>query len=360
MVIHEVIQERRKTLGLTQEQVAEYLGVTTPAVNKWEKGNTCPDIALLPPLARLLKIDLNTLFGFYEDITKQEIILFCKQINEVVLSKGIDAGFALAQEKIWEYPNSDALLHNFAFQLQGLLMTAGLEEEQKEVCLKKIDAWYERLTQSDETVIRNSVHFMLASRAINAGRYDKAQEYLDQMPNRNDTPDKRMLQATIYLEQNQAEEAAKLLEQMLLTAVNDVQMVLCRLMDANIALGDQDTAAYVAERMTKLAENFDLNQYSTAVAPFMLAVRNKDVKQTLMLLRKMFASMASVWKVQESPLYRRIAINATINGADSPLERMLKPMIQELKESKEYEYLWAEKEFQELITEFEEKILTEC
>ena len=76
MVIHEVIQERRKTLGLTQEQVAEYLGVTTPAVNKWEKGNTCPDIALLPPLARLLKIDLNTLFGFYEDITKQEIILF--------------------------------------------------------------------------------------------------------------------------------------------------------------------------------------------------------------------------------------------------------------------------------------------
>lgn len=40
MPISKVIQERRKALGLTQEQIAEYLGVTTPAVNKWEKGGS--------------------------------------------------------------------------------------------------------------------------------------------------------------------------------------------------------------------------------------------------------------------------------------------------------------------------------
>ena len=63
MTIHQTIRTRRRLLGLTQEEVAEYLGVTAPAVNKWEKGSTCPDIALLPPLARLLQTDLNTLFG---------------------------------------------------------------------------------------------------------------------------------------------------------------------------------------------------------------------------------------------------------------------------------------------------------
>ena len=62
MPMNIVIQEQRKLLGLTQEQVADYLGVSTPAVSKWEKGITSPDIGLLPPLARLLKIDLNTLF----------------------------------------------------------------------------------------------------------------------------------------------------------------------------------------------------------------------------------------------------------------------------------------------------------
>ena len=37
-VLGEQIKNYRKTEGLTQEQVANYLGVSTPAVNKWEKG----------------------------------------------------------------------------------------------------------------------------------------------------------------------------------------------------------------------------------------------------------------------------------------------------------------------------------
>ncbi len=61
MKINEIIKERRIDQGLTQEQVAESLGVSTPAVNKWEKGISYPDITILPALARLLRVDLNTL-----------------------------------------------------------------------------------------------------------------------------------------------------------------------------------------------------------------------------------------------------------------------------------------------------------
>ena len=38
MKLNEQIREHRKKVGLTQEQVANYLGVSTPAVNKWESG----------------------------------------------------------------------------------------------------------------------------------------------------------------------------------------------------------------------------------------------------------------------------------------------------------------------------------
>ena len=38
MPISDVIREKRKAIGLTQEQMAERLGVTAPAVNKWERG----------------------------------------------------------------------------------------------------------------------------------------------------------------------------------------------------------------------------------------------------------------------------------------------------------------------------------
>ena len=57
MQIHEIIRTRRTALGLTQEQLAGKLGVSAPAVNKWERGNSYPDITLLPVLARTLRVD---------------------------------------------------------------------------------------------------------------------------------------------------------------------------------------------------------------------------------------------------------------------------------------------------------------
>lgn len=53
----EIIRSRRKEQNLTQDQLAEYLGVSAAAVSKWENDSTYPDITLLAPLARLLKTD---------------------------------------------------------------------------------------------------------------------------------------------------------------------------------------------------------------------------------------------------------------------------------------------------------------
>ena len=78
MKINEIIRQKRLEKGLTQEQVANYLGVCTPAVNKWEKGTTYPDIVLLPVLARLLDTDLNTLLSFKNDLSEKEVALFYK------------------------------------------------------------------------------------------------------------------------------------------------------------------------------------------------------------------------------------------------------------------------------------------
>ncbi|MEE1525445.1 MAG: helix-turn-helix transcriptional regulator, partial [Lacticaseibacillus paracasei] len=60
MHIDQVIRERRLALGLTQEELANKIGVSAPAVSKWEKGVSYPDITLLPALARILGTDVNT------------------------------------------------------------------------------------------------------------------------------------------------------------------------------------------------------------------------------------------------------------------------------------------------------------
>lgn len=56
MDIGVVIKKYRKEAGMTQEEMANRLGVTTPAVNKWENSNSKPDIELLAQIARLLDI----------------------------------------------------------------------------------------------------------------------------------------------------------------------------------------------------------------------------------------------------------------------------------------------------------------
>ena len=61
--IHEQIAFLRKQKGLTQEELAKALGVTNQAVSKWESGQCCPDIQLLPELARLFEVSVDRLLG---------------------------------------------------------------------------------------------------------------------------------------------------------------------------------------------------------------------------------------------------------------------------------------------------------
>lgn len=57
------ISHHRKRLGLTQDQLAEQLGVTAQAVSKWENDLSCPDIATLPRLAAIFGITTDALLG---------------------------------------------------------------------------------------------------------------------------------------------------------------------------------------------------------------------------------------------------------------------------------------------------------
>ena len=48
------ISEKRREKGITQEQLAEFVGVTKASVSKWETGQSLPDLTLLPCPRRIL------------------------------------------------------------------------------------------------------------------------------------------------------------------------------------------------------------------------------------------------------------------------------------------------------------------
>lgn len=68
------IVHNRKRLGLTQDALAERLGVTPQAVSKWENDQSCPDIAMLPRLAEIFGITTDSLLGLEAPAKEAEVV----------------------------------------------------------------------------------------------------------------------------------------------------------------------------------------------------------------------------------------------------------------------------------------------
>ena len=85
---------------MTQEEMAGRLGVTAPAVNKWENENSYPDIMLLAPIARLLAISLDTLLSFQENLTQEEVNAMVRQAEAMLKGKPYGEALEWAKKKI--------------------------------------------------------------------------------------------------------------------------------------------------------------------------------------------------------------------------------------------------------------------
>lgn len=69
------IMALRKAAGMTQEQVAERLGVSPQAVSKWENDVSCPDVTMIPRIARLFNVSTDELLGLKASTSGRPILL---------------------------------------------------------------------------------------------------------------------------------------------------------------------------------------------------------------------------------------------------------------------------------------------
>ena len=264
-------------------------------------------MGLLPPLARLLKVDMNALFAFHETLSRQEIGLFCNQLA----GKAPEEAFALAQEKLREFPRDESLRLNVTILLDGLLVQASTDHPELEA---QVSAWYAQLGQSEDEAIRASANSMQVSRYIRQNRLDEAQEVLDTIPDKGALsaalPDKLMLQVSLDLKRGQPEEAALALEQALFQAGTRTQLLLSRLVDAELACGDTDAARSVAETSQAIAQALELWPYNQHTALWQVAVHNRDAQEALTRLEQMLETLEQPWQLGDTVLYHRMAPQA--------------------------------------------------
>ena len=68
-----ILVKKRKEKGITQDQLAAYIGVSKASVSKWETGQSCPDITFLPQLAAYFNMSVDELIGYKPQMTKEDI-----------------------------------------------------------------------------------------------------------------------------------------------------------------------------------------------------------------------------------------------------------------------------------------------
>ncbi len=111
------IAQNRKRLGLTQDALAEKLGVTAQAVSKWENDQSCPDITTLPRLAQIFGISTDALLGHTAQTLHEAQVVDDGESRE---SEGIHLN-----KGSWSFKWDNSRRGTFAFAL-WVLLTGGL------------------------------------------------------------------------------------------------------------------------------------------------------------------------------------------------------------------------------------------
>ena len=110
--IAENIRKIRKERGLTQEQLAEAVGVTTGAVYKWEAEKSLPEIGMLMELADFFDISVDVLLGY--EMRKNDKENMLKRINESVHQRNQKEVEKEAEKILCKYPNNFKVVYTCA------------------------------------------------------------------------------------------------------------------------------------------------------------------------------------------------------------------------------------------------------
>lgn len=117
LTIGETIKRLRRERGITQETLADYMNVSTPAVSKWERGETLPDITMVLPLASYFGVSADELLGFDAVKNEQTIQAYLDEYHRLGAIGKDHEKFDLMMKAYAEFPNDWRIVEEYMWQL---------------------------------------------------------------------------------------------------------------------------------------------------------------------------------------------------------------------------------------------------
>ncbi|BDB01440.1 helix-turn-helix domain-containing protein [Clostridium botulinum] len=349
LLIGEVIYRLRKEKVITQEQLANFVGVSTAAVSKWESGTSYPDITLLPAIATFFNVTIDTLLNFKIELSDEEVMDIFNECEKLFSNGELHKAIDKSKKYIINYTSSYYLKLRIGFLFTMYSWKSTEEEKGMDMIKYSIELYEDIAKNCTKIELVEQALFQLGALYPSIGEEDKAVEALNKINKSKVNPD--MLLANIYMEKNELKKARKIMQSNLYKSISDITTACFGL--ANSYMKDEKDL-YMVEKYYNLSINIK-KVFSTDGKPILglsmeylnyaqMYLKFKDSKKALGMLHKMVEDIKE-HDINEPENFRDIWCFNEISNGKRTITMNLYENIFKIFEAPEFDLIRESKEF---------------
>ncbi len=177
--IGENLKRLRREKDLTQEELSAHLGISFQAISKWERGESYPDITILPALSNYFKVSIDELVGMEEIKRTEEYEKINKKWLENRKNNKHKENVKLMKDALKFFPNDALLLVQLSSSLERLDGT----EAEKTQYLKESLSVQEQILRGEDSEVRNATLYNICFGYWKIGEHEKAIKQAEKLSN---------------------------------------------------------------------------------------------------------------------------------------------------------------------------------
>lgn len=351
--VGEVIYKLRKERKITQEKLANAVGVSVAAVSKWESKNSYPDITILPSIARFFDISIDELLSFNKDISNEDVMEIIKDLAKIFESDGAEKALKASEEILIEYPNNLFLKFRLG-SLYMMYMASAKSEKAVKGMLKKAIILLEEASTSSENEISEASKYILSSLYTMNEEEDKAEEILLSLP--KVTLDRDNMLISLYINQKKYDKAKDILINLTLQRVVNTIQALDSYINIYFKEDNKETAKKVFNIQNEVIKAFELEGIYNISSNIMFAsiyAKEKNIEKTLEHIEYIIEHVNDKYDFNGHILFDGVELNEGVHSRGYVIGNLAKILKGELPEENEYEFLKDDERYKELIKRLE-------
>ncbi len=188
MSIGSTIKRLRREKDITQEQLAEYLGITSRAISQWECGRTAPDISQIPALCHIFDVSSDVLLGIDIEKNNEEIKKYLDTARNLCHQGKWEDYTAILREANKKFPRDYKIMQTLADAIVSEYSRKGIKEYDE-----VFDLCNRILAECTDSNIRYEAIETLAIAYDYAGKKDEMLKLADEMPRAHFSYEKFMM-----------------------------------------------------------------------------------------------------------------------------------------------------------------------